>query len=158
MHEAENIIAQLGLQPLPDEGGWFRQTWVSAARLAGGRAATSQIWYLLTAEGFSALHRVDAEEAWIFLAGDPVGHVQLVAADGTVRRTELARPADGPVIVPAGVWQGARLAAGAGSRGWALLGCTMSPAWDRNGFALGRRGDLARQFPGAADLVRAMTR
>jgi predicted cupin superfamily sugar epimerase len=33
------------------------------------------------------------------------------------------------LIVPGGVWQGARLAAGAG-RGWALMSCTMAPAWD----------------------------
>jgi predicted cupin superfamily sugar epimerase len=45
---------------------------MSRARLAGGRAATLQIWYLMTAKGFSALHRVDAEGLWPFQAGDPV--------------------------------------------------------------------------------------
>ena len=50
--EAEKIIAQLGLAPLPREGGFFRPSWVSTARLANGRAAGSAIWFLLT-----ALHR-----------------------------------------------------------------------------------------------------
>ena len=54
--EAKKIVATLGLAPLPHEGGWFRQQYVSEARLPDGRAMESLIWFLLTADDFSALH------------------------------------------------------------------------------------------------------
>ncbi len=156
--EAEKIIAQLGLEPLPVEGGFFRQVWVSAARLPDGRGAASTIWFLLTREDFSAWHRVDAEEVWQFHSGDPVAHLQLTAEAGGLREARLGGPRAAPLVVPAGAWQAARLAPGPGQHGWALLTCTMAPAWDEKGFELGRRGELVRQFPAAADLIAALTR
>jgi predicted cupin superfamily sugar epimerase len=159
--EAEKIIAQHGLKPLPAEGGFYRQVWVSAVRLPGGRAAASTIWFLLTREDFSAWHRVDAEEVWQFHSGDPVTHLQLdsTASNGGVRETTLGDTSlAAPLVVPAGAWQAARLTPGLGRHGWALLTCTMAPAWDEKGFELGRRGDLTRQFPAAVDLIAALTR
>lgn len=156
--EAENIIAQLGLEPLPEEGGFYRQVWVSAARLANGRPAASCIWFLLTPEGFSAWHRVDAEEVWQFRAGDPVTQVQLDPDTGTARESVLADGLTPPLVVPAGGWQAAQLAAGPRSRGWALLTCTMTPAWDAAGFELGQRRSLGQEFPVAADWIAALTR
>ena len=160
--EAEKIIAQLALAPLPREGGFFRQTWVSRARLANGRAAGSAIWFLLTPDNFSALHRLQAEELWHFYAGDPVEHVQLTATDGagrvTVLAAELAAQQRPQLVVPGGRWQGARLAAGARPRGWALLGCTLTPAWTESEFELGSRAALLREFPGAAEWIGALTR
>lgn len=167
--EAEEIIARLGLTPLPQEGGFFRQTWVSEPRLARGRATGSAIYFLLTPEGFSALHQLQADELWHFYAGDLVEHVQLDPRDGSARVTVL-----GPdvlaghwpqVAVPGGVWQGARLAlvcaggpARAPLKGWALLGCTLAPAWNERNFMLGQRPELIRAFPAQAELVAALTR
>ena len=67
------------------------------------------------------------------------------------------------LLVPAGVWQGARLAADnpcdtSASPGWALLGCTSTPAWDEKLFELAERAALLRTFPGAAAHIRAFTR
>jgi predicted cupin superfamily sugar epimerase len=173
--EAEKIIAQLGLSPLPREGGFFRQTWVSSIRLSNGRAAGSAIWFLLTADDFSALHRLPPEELWHFYAGDPVEHVQLgrpAQSRGPVAGLESAGgPAHVTVlgadlwagqlpqlVVPGGVWQGARLKPGAQAHGWALLGCTVTPAWVDGEFELGERGGLRREFPAATEWLRALTR
>ena len=159
---AEKIIAQLSLAPLPLEGGFFRQTWVSATRLASGRAAGSAIWFLLTADNFSALHRLKAEELWHFYAGDAVEHVQLNPVDGTARVNVLG--ADLPaqqspqLVVPGGVWQGARLIPGVQPHGWALLGCTVTPAWDDGEFELGSRAALLRDFPSETGWIGALTR
>ena len=49
---AADIIATLGLQPHP-EGGHFRETFRDAAVDAGGRAASTAIYFLL-ARAFSA--------------------------------------------------------------------------------------------------------
>ena len=157
--EAAVIIARLGLEPLPHEGGFFRQISVSDERRPDGRPVRSVIWYLLTEEGFSALHRVQAEESWEFHEGDPVDHVQLDPQTGRLHLTLLGAPAgERRVAVPGGVWQGARLAAGAERHGWALLQCTMTPAWEEAEFELGRREALQRAFPSAAERIAALTR
>src|SRR6185295_5719486 len=130
--EAEKIIARLGLVPLPGEGGFFRQTWVSPERSANGRAAASEIWFLMTPGDFSALHRLRSEELWSFSEGDPVEHVQLIsweAARVTILGKDSQHDQQSEVVVPGGVWQGARLKVDAGARGYALLRCTVRPAW-----------------------------
>ena len=160
MHEAEKIIAQLGLQPLPHEGGFYRQTWVAPLRAGETRASGSAIYYLITRDSFSALHRLAMHEIWHFYAGDPVRMVLLHSA-GEVQRVilgpDVLAGGQPQVLVPGGVWQGARLADGA-KRGWALVGCTVTPAWNDRDFTLGERAALARRFPEAADEIARLTR
>jgi uncharacterized protein len=159
--EAQHVIDRLGLEPLPAEGGYFRAVWTSATLLPSGRAAASAIYFLLTPGEFSAWHRLAAEELWHFAAGDPIDHVQLDPATGRVAVARLGpevATGDLPqLLVRGGVWQGARLAPG-GRRGWALVGCTVSPAWDQAEFELGNADDLCRTFPGNDVWVRELTR
>ncbi len=159
--EAQKIIAQLGLTPLPQEGGWFRQTWLSREQLPDGRAVGSAIYFLVTPADFSALHRLQTGEIWLHHAGDALEHVILNPGTATAVISRLGSDVlAGEVpqlVVPGGVWQGARLAAGA-TRGWALLTCTMAPAWDEREFELGARSTLLREFPAAATQIHALTR
>jgi hypothetical protein len=160
--EARKIVAALGLAPLPHEGGYFRQTWRSEAG--------SAIYFLLTPEDFSALHRLKrADETWHFYAGDTVQHAMLGPGDAMARLTTLGNDVlegETPqLLVPAAVWQGARLIPDDASRpataprkGWALLGCTLAPAWDDRDFELADRAALEREYPGAAALIGALTR
>lgn len=171
---AQQVVAALGLAPLPREGGFFRVTWRTAAG--------SAIYFLLTddAEGFSALHRLRTDELWHFHAGDAIEQVQLDPRTGAAKRlvlgTDLAAGQHPQVVAPAGVWQGSRLwhagasATGEGGRagthtpaaaqphGWALVSCTLAPPWDEVECEFGERAALERQFPEHADLVRALTR
>ncbi len=159
--ELEDLIATLGLRPLPHEGGYFRRTWHSRLTTANGRALASSIYFLLTADDFSALHQIDAEETWHFYAGDVVEHVQFDVPRRQVAKARLGadiRAGERPQIhVPAGGWQGARVVAG-GARGWALVGCTVTPAWEAGGFALAPDGFLAANFPAERPLIQALTR
>jgi hypothetical protein len=148
------LIARLQLEPLAGEGGYFRQTWRSDT--------ASAILFLMTPEDFSALHRLAQGEIWHFYGGDCVEHVQFDSA-GAARVARL-----GPDIlhgdavqhaVPAGAWQGARIAPQhARQNGWSLLGCTVSPPWDERGFELGARDVLLARFPGEAAWIHALTR
>ncbi|HWA09950.1 MAG TPA: cupin domain-containing protein [Opitutaceae bacterium] len=162
--EAREIVERLQLAPLPREGGFFRQTWLSPERLPGGRAAGSAILFLLTPGDFSALHRLETDELWHFCAGDPVSHLQLDPGKAGAVVTRLGpEPSTDAVqlLVPGRVWQGARLeeTASAGApRGWALLACTMAPAWDEKEFTLGDPEALARAFPAQAALISALAR
>jgi uncharacterized protein len=159
--EAQQIIARLGLFPLPREGGFYRVSWISSQRLASGRATGSAIYFFLTPDEYSSLHRLDGEELWHFYAGDPVDHVQLDPVKKTLSQHRLGTniPAGQvpQLAVPSRVWQGAQLATG-GRHGWALLGCSLSPAWDENEFELGDPGTLLQNFPMHAALVRELTR
>lgn len=149
---ARQLITALGLEPLPHEGGYFRVT---------RRTATlSGILFLITPEDFSALHRIAQDEVWHFHAGDAVEHVQLDPRDGAARTTrlgpEILRGEAPEVLVPAGHWQGARLAEV--HHGFALLGCTVSPPWEEAGFALADRAALAAVWPRHGDLIARLTR
>ncbi|MFT3830554.1 MAG: cupin domain-containing protein [Opitutaceae bacterium] len=166
MNEIGQIIAQLGMRPLPGEGGWFAPVWRSGERLPDvgwperpGRAAGSSILYLLAGAEFSALHRLRSDEVWHFHAGEAIELLRLDPASGEgewVRLGPAVLAGEAPqVVVPRGFWQGARLASG--SR-WALLGCTMAPGWDDADFELGRRAELTAMWPQFDADIAALTR
>jgi hypothetical protein len=161
--EAALLIARHRLEPLPEEGGFFRRTWISPETVAGsaGRPTETAILFLMTADAFSALHRLDADEIWSFQSGDPVQHLQLEPATGLARFTILG-PGGAPghshqLVVPAGVWQAARPYPH-GIKGWSLVAATMMPGWDPAGFALGEPQRLRKEFPGAAEWIPKFSR
>ncbi len=135
--KAPEIIAKLGLAEHP-EGGWYRQTWV-ADNLDGGRPAGTAIYYLLEAGERSHWHRVDADEIWHFYAGAPLHLLQAAQDDGPVSRSvlgpDLAAGEHPQVIVPMGHWQSAET-----TLGWTLVGCTVSPGFQFEGFELAADG------------------
>jgi predicted cupin superfamily sugar epimerase len=161
--EAAQLISTLGLSPLPREGGFFVPTWTSPKRGPDGRPTGSAILFLITPEDFSAFHRLRTDELWHYHAGDPAELALLDPANGSCRTRVLGPDVAGghaPFgLAPAGAWQGARILPGPGSpRGWTLLGCTLSPAWDEREFELGDRGELSRVFPAHGGIIRALTR
>ena len=159
MHEAENIIAQFGLQPLPHEGGFYRRTWTGP--MVAGRTTGTAIYFLITRDSFSALHRLASDEIWHFYLGDPVRLVQLIPAGGPPKLVTLGSDLGAGQIpqqvVPGGTWQGAQLVE-ASPRGWSLLGCTMTPGWDDRDFTMGERASLLADFPAAAEWITRLTR
>ncbi len=163
---AEEVKQLLQLEPLPFEGGYYRETYrsrwqVSAEYLPdgirGSRSIGTAIYYLITGETFSALHRLPGTEVLHFYAGDPVLMLQLLT-DGTSRTVtmgaDLLNGQQPQVIVRGHVWQGCRVAPGGK---WALLGATMSPGFDRADFESADREQLIAQYPGAAERIREYT-
>lgn len=161
MLTAEQLIAHLGLQPLPIEGGYFRQTWrspdvVTVPRFQSAKSCGTTIYYLLTPDTFSALHRLPTDEVYHFYLGDPVR--LLLLGDSGVREVVLGPDIFGgqqvQFTVPRGVWQGSRLD---GEGKFALLGTTMSPGYDQADYEHGSREKLTREFPSAARLIARLT-
>jgi predicted cupin superfamily sugar epimerase len=155
MLSARDVIHALQLEPLPGEGGFFRVTWRSET--------ASAIYFLITRDDFSALHRLDRDEIWHHYSGHPVQHLQLEPFTGRDVVTRLGpdiphgeRP---QIVVPAGTWQGARLDPAVTSPfDYALLGCVVSPPWTDECFTLGDGRALEQEFPAQAQLIRALTR
>lgn len=132
---AEEIIAVLGLDPHP-EGGHYIRTW-SHVPDEGGRGHGSAIYFLLQEGLTTARHRVDAAELWHYYAGAPL-ELTIEDADGITVHQVLGvdlRAGERPqCVVPPHAWQSAR------SLGpWTLVGCTVSPAFEFEGFELDER-------------------
>ena len=129
---AAELVRLHNLRPHP-EGGWFRETFRDAATDSSGRSRSTAIYFLLEAHERSARHRVDASEVWHHYAGASLELT--IEHDGQVDRIVLGdRIADGQrpqAVVPAGAWQWARPLGG-----WVLVGCTVAPAFELDGFEL----------------------
>lgn len=132
---ADSVIRLLGLQRHP-EGGWYCETFRDPVEI-DGRAASTAIYFLLAAGERSHWHRVDAVEIWHWHAGAPL---LLEIADETRDDRLTLGPALGrgerpQGIVPRGAWQAAR------SLGpWTLVGCTVAPGFQFEGFELAAPG------------------
>ena len=165
LQEVQKWIDRLDLQPHP-EGGFFKETYRSELELAaedmgmsasGSRNLCTGIYYLLSGEDFSALHRIQSDEMWHFYAGAAL-RVEGIHPDGTRQDWVLHNsPTLGSpqAIVPAGTWFGSRLV---DPQGFALVGCTVSPGFDFADFEMGSRQDLMAVFPEHRAWIQSLTR
>lgn len=163
---AAEIIACLGLRPLPIEGGYYRETYRAGECLAasalpsrypGARALSTGIYYLLTPDTFSALHRLRSDEIYHFYLGDPVELLMLLPdGRGELRRlgTDLRAGERPQLVVPAGAWQGSRLAPGGRV---ALLGTTVAPGFELADFEAGSRSQLLAAYLDFRSEIEALT-
>ncbi len=151
MPTAEQIISTLNLQPLEGEGGFFRRSWTLPSE--SGPPLATAIYYLMTPESFSALHRLYADELFHFYMGDPCEQI-VIDEHGTLTTTTLGSDIlagqQVQTSVPKGHWQGARLLEGGE---WALLGTTMTPGFYEDGFELATQDDLNALPPEVATIA-----
>jgi len=162
---AEEIINILNLKPLPTEGGFFIESYRADESIAAlpsryrneRRCFSTAIYYLLTPDSFSAIHRLSSDEIFHFYAGDPVEMLQLFP-DGRGKVIKIGsdlkaglRP---QVVVPRGTWQGSRLAEGGH---FALLGTTVAPGFEFTDFEAGTREMLVDQYSEYAHLICRLT-
>ena len=125
--DIEKLKQTLGLQPLPQEGGYYAESYRSDEKLAANalparysseRALGTAIYFLLTADTFSGMHKLVTDEIYHFYLGDPV-ELLLLDNDGSGEVVTIGtRLADGmrpQVTVPRGTWQGSRLKPGGAS-------------------------------------------
>lgn len=136
---ADELIEQLGLEQHP-EGGWYRETW-RASEDASGRAMGTAILFLLKTGEASHWHRVDADEMWIWQAGDPLNLGVAPSDEGPVETLVLGGALSSPKhlqgLVPAGSWQAARAAPPPdGGVGYTLVSCVVVPGFNFAGFKL----------------------
>lgn len=143
------IIETLHLVPLVEEGGLVAETYLSE-EVHGNRRCGSAIYYFLTENSFSHLHKLSADEIWHFYYGDPVELIQIddETGEGSIHKLGLdllnnERP---QVVVKKNVWQGARIIPN-GTYGFTLMGTTMSPAFIAADFIFGEQQEMLEKFP-----------
>lgn len=158
MITATSLIDLLNLDPLPEEGGYFRRTYLAKDKVPANTLPSryqrdmplvSAIYYLLTTNDFSAMHRLQTDEMYHFYYGDPV-ELLLLYPDGKgetfLLGTDFMAGMRPQKLVPRDVWQGSVIQPN-GKHGFALIGTTMSPAYDDISFELGQQADLIRGYP-----------
>jgi len=164
---AEQVIEKLGLEPLGIEGGYYRETYRAEEmvdtdalpeRYVMPKNMSTAIYYMLTQDKFSALHRLPSDEVFHFYLGDPVA-LLLLNPDGTSEVVKLGNDLfnDQHVqyVVPAGTWQGAILI---GEGKWALMGTTVAPGFEFGDFEPADRKKLMEQFPYHSKFIMKLTR
>lgn len=171
MLSAEQIIESYQLEPLDQEGGFFRQVWQSPVRVSntqlgsgyseeGDHPLATVIHFLLTEDSFSAMHRLPTVEHWFYHLGDSC-EMLLLDGEGREKRPRIGGDATkGDRIhyaTPAGSWQGTRVVPG-GSCGYMLGSCVMVPGFEWTDFELGDRASLTAQYPNAKEAIRLRTR
>lgn len=167
MTKVTDIIKLLNLVEHPKEGGFFIETYRAQETIKQinlkrkcrlERSLTTTIYYLLTSESFSEIHRLSSDEIYHFYLGDPVEMLMLFPnGEGQIFKIgnkifEGMRP---QIIVPKGIWQGCRVISGGN---FALLGTTVSPGFDYQDYQSGLREELIRLYPGFKELIVKLTR
>jgi predicted cupin superfamily sugar epimerase len=124
------------MRPHP-EGGHFCETFRDTNLLAGGRPASTAIYFLLAGGERSHWHRVDAAEGWHWYAGAPLR--LSIVHDGETRHhtlgNDLAAGQRPQAVVPFHAWQAA-----VSLGDWTLIGATVAPGFEYAGFELAPPG------------------
>jgi predicted cupin superfamily sugar epimerase len=163
----EDIIRKLNLKPLPDEGGYYSETYRSRdsvnraalpKRYEGDKSFGTAIYYLLTPDTKSALHRLPTDEIYHFYLGDPV-RMFLLHPDGRGENITLGQDIQSghhvQFVVPRGVWQGSYLIEGGK---FALMGTTMAPGFNFSDFEPADRNKLTLKYPDFKLLILNLTK
>ena len=161
----KKIVETLNLTSHP-EGGYFRETYRSdeqidseylPRRYSGSRNLCTAIYYLITSDSFSAMHRLKSDEVLHFYMGDTAS-VFMIYPSGKGKELKLGRDlGDGAVpqvVVPQNVWFGIRVAGGGE---YTLLGSTVSPGFDFDDFEMGRRESLTSRYPQHTERIKMFT-
>lgn len=166
MLTAERLIKLYNMKPLPGEGGYYVETYRASESIGGSslperygsdRSLGTAIFYLLTPDTRSLIHRVKSDEIYHFYLGDPVQLV-LIHPSGTIKVIFLGQDIRAgqfvQAVVPAGIWQGSFLLEGGQ---FALMGATVAPGFEFGDTELGRRDELLEQYPQHRDLIASLT-
>lgn len=116
MAAVSDIIRRYNLSPLPGEGGYFR--FIDTFGENSGC-----IYYLITEDTFSSLHKLTDDEMWFFLEGGEAEQL-IIHPDGTEEVRRLSGESRSS-LVKAGCFQGTKLKSGS----YALFSTVMSPRY-----------------------------
>jgi len=166
MLTADSVIKKLRLIPHPLEGGYYAETYRSTDILSSSglperykcdKSMGTAIYYMLTPDRYSELHRLPSDEIFHYYLGGsvtmlnlfPDGSGQVITLGDNLNRGEVPQ-----LTVYKNAWQGMFLNNGA----FALLGTTMSPGYDDSDYERGTREKLTCRYPGFRDVIKRLTR
>lgn len=155
---AQEVIEKFDLKPLPNEGGFFKQIYLDPHKIPTTTLGPfakehlplfSVIYYLITPDSFSALHKLVGSEVWTWVAGGSLEQV-IVHPSGTweKRLVGFGKNLEPISIILPGCWQGTKLREG----DFALCSVIMSPAYDEGDFTLAE-ASFIEKYPQLEDFL-----
>ena len=163
LHE---LVTTLDMHHHP-EGGWFSEVHRSIARVTtqsdarGERSALTSIYFLLELGHSSAWHKVQSDEVWIHLEGNPLELWTWDASNNVAKCTNLGPV--GPHVRPqhtvaAGLWQAAQPQREPCGAGFTLVACAVGPGFEFTDFEMMKpagadASKLARSWPQLAAFI-----
>ena len=156
MPSQEQIIETLGLLPHP-EGGFYKETYRSELTLEGKeRQLLTSIYFLLTSENVSRLHRIKSDELWYFHAGSPL-IVHTLCERGHQQHhlgLDLSKGQQPFLWIPKNTIFGSTVLE---NDGFSLVSCAVAPGFDFRDFELFDRQTLLEAYPEYREIVERLT-
>ncbi|RKZ34602.1 cupin domain-containing protein [bacterium] len=144
--DVETIKKLLNLKPLKQEGGYFHETYRSPITIRadklrpgydGERSLFTVIYYVLTDNDFSAPHRLNSDEIWLFHRGDPI-EIKLTHSDNSQEIVILGNDIENgerpQLLIPARTIQSAKLHST--EHHYALVSTVVIPGFEYDDFKL----------------------
>jgi predicted cupin superfamily sugar epimerase len=160
------IVEKMSLLPHP-EGGYYKEVYRSKGLISaeevkpefnGARNFCTSIYFLLTADNFSAFHCIKQDEVWHFYKGSPLTvHVIDLKGEYTAHQVgmDLTEGFEPQLVVPAGCWFASSVET---PNAFAFVGCTVAPGFDFQDFELAEYESLSHTYPEHAEIIRKLTR
>ena len=143
MTPLQQVIEKLHLEPLTGEGGMFCQSYRSKeiikdgtiADRAGDREICGSIYYLLTPNSFSSMHKLTGDELWFYHCG-PALQFLLIYDDHSeiqILGNDIANGEKPQLVVPKDTYFGVKMKE---EGEYSLVSTVMSPAYMDNDFQI----------------------
>jgi len=152
--EIAHLIEKLNLVPHP-EGGFYRETYRSE-ETKGNRNLMTSIYFLLTSEHVSHLHRIKSDELWYYHGGSPL-IVHILDAFGHhehIVGNDLEKGYFPQFLVPKNTIFGSTVLE---KDSYSLVSCVVSPGFDFDDFELFKRDELLDAYPMHREIIERLT-
>ena len=167
MKNATQWIKDLNLIPLPEEGGWYRETYRSEEfisknalpeRFPSKRCYSTSIYYLLKSDEFSAFHRIKQDEVWHFYEGSNLT-LHIIDQRGKYEAVIMGRDLDQNEYLQYTINKGDLFAATVNQENrFSLVGCTVAPGFEFEDFEAPARSELLQLYPANKQTIINLTR
>lgn len=166
-NEIQTLVSSYSLLPHP-EGGFYKETYRSQMKVDEANAkslgftatknCSTAIYFLLTANNFSAFHKIKSDELWHFYKGD-VLHIHIISPTGDYSIIKLGTDTENgeqmQAIVPANYWFASEVAVGGL---FSFVGCTVAPGFDFEDFEMAEKNTFLQQFQHHQSLITRLCR
>ncbi|APQ96398.1 cupin [Clostridium botulinum] len=165
MKDANYFIEKLDMIAHP-EGGYYKEGFFSAENITDSDLTTTfedkrilwtSIYFLLRNGEVSNFHRLKSDEMWYYHSGSPLT-IYMITPEGELITEQLGldiEKGEKPqVLVPKNYIFGSAM----NNKGYALVGCMVSPGFEFRDFELFERDTLLNLYPKYKETIEKLTR
>ncbi len=164
MNTADYFIKNLNMTPHP-EGGFYKEIYASEENITsndlkvefeGSRILWTSIYFLLRDGEVSNFHRLKSDEMWYYHSGSPLT-IYMISPEGEFFTEQLGLDIENgekpQILVPKNYIFGSAM----NNKGYALVGCMVSPGFEFKDFELLKRSELIEKYPQHQQIILKLT-